>query len=74
MEITRGSIYWVNLNPTQGSEIRKKRPCVVITADPLNRVRRTVVVIPLSTANKAYPPIAIQVTCVQRKVIAILDH
>ncbi len=32
----RGDIYWVNLEPTQGSEIRKKRPCVVVGATPIN--------------------------------------
>jgi mRNA interferase MazF len=49
MGVRRGDIWWVNLGPTQGSEIRKSRPAVVITANALNRARRTVIVVPLST-------------------------
>ncbi|WP_081881870.1 type II toxin-antitoxin system PemK/MazF family toxin [Nitrosococcus oceani] len=30
--MTRGEVYWVNLDPTQGSEIRKRRPCVLVGA------------------------------------------
>ncbi|MGZ3578481.1 MAG: type II toxin-antitoxin system PemK/MazF family toxin, partial [Syntrophales bacterium] len=44
--MSRGDIYWVNLDPTVGSEIRKKRPCVLIGATPINEARRTVVVVP----------------------------
>jgi len=47
--MNRGDIYWVNLEPTQGAEIRKKRPCVIVGATPINRARHTVVVVPLST-------------------------
>lgn len=74
MEIKRGSIYWTNLNPTRGSEIRKKRPCVVVGVDPVNRARRTVVVIPLSSSEKAHPPLAISITCMGKKAIAITDQ
>lgn len=35
----RGEIWWVNLEPTVGSEIRKKRPVVVISSDAINRLR-----------------------------------
>ncbi len=45
--VRRGDIWWVALDPAQGSEIRKTRPAVVITADALNRARRTVVIVPL---------------------------
>jgi len=62
-KILRGEIWWVNLDPTQGSEIEKTRPCLVLSHDTLNRLRRTVVVVPLSSAAKPHPPISVPVTC-----------
>ena len=70
----RGEVYWVNLDPTRGSEIKKKRPCVVISVDIINQVRRSVVVVPLSTSAKANPPIAVEVTCDNKQVTAISDQ
>jgi mRNA interferase MazF len=49
------NIYWVNLNPTQGSEISKTRPCVVVSPDALNNHLRTVIVAPLTSTIKRYP-------------------
>jgi mRNA interferase MazF len=74
MEITRGSLYWVDLDPTRGSEIKKRRPCVVIGVDPVNNARRTVVVIPLSSAGKEHPPLAVGVACLNKQAIAVVDH
>lgn len=70
----RGDIYWVNLNPSTGSEIRKRRPCVLIGATPVNEARRTVVVIPLSSVGKPRPPLAVPVTCLGRKAVAVCDQ
>jgi mRNA interferase MazF len=70
----RGDIYWVNLNPSTGSEIRKRRPCVIIGATPVNEARRTVVVVPLSSVGKPRPPLAIPVTCLGRKAVAVCDQ
>ncbi len=53
--VSRGEIYLVSLNPTRGSEIRKTRPCVVISPDELNAHLRTFVVTPLSTGGHPYP-------------------
>jgi mRNA interferase MazF len=72
--IKRGDVWWVSLDPTQGSEIKKTRPCVVLTHDTLNRLRRTVVVIPLSTAANPHPPITIPVTCEGRSAVAVVDQ
>lgn len=72
--INRGDIWWVRLDPTQGSEIKKTRPCVVLTHDTLNRLRRTVVVVPLSTAAKPHPPITIPVTCEGSAAVAVVDQ
>lgn len=72
--IKRGDIWWVSLDPTQGSEIKKTRPCVVLTHDTMNRLRRTVVVVPLSTAAKPHPPITIPVTCQGASAVAVIDQ
>lgn len=72
--VTRGDVWWVSLDPTQGAEIKKTRPCVVLTHDTLNQLRQTVVVIPLSTAAKPHPPITIPVTCQGRPVVAVIDQ
>ena len=45
----------VNLDPTIGSEIRKTRPCVVVSPDEMNRHLNTIVVCPLTTTSKPYP-------------------
>lgn len=55
MEVARFDVFVVNLDPTIGSEIRKSRPCVVVSPDELNRYVRTVVVAPLTTARRPYP-------------------
>jgi mRNA interferase MazF len=72
--ISRGDIWWITLDPAQGSEIKKTRPCVVLTHDTMNRLRRTVVVVPLSTAAKPHPPITVPVTCQGKSVVAIIDQ
>jgi mRNA interferase MazF len=45
----------VALNPTRGSEIRKTRPCVVVSPDELNEHLTTCVVAPMTTSSHAYP-------------------
>ena len=72
--ITRGEIWWVSLDPTRGSEIRKTRPCLVLSHDTLNRLRRTVVVVPLSTAAKPHPPITVPLTCQGKPAVAVVDQ
>ena len=51
----RGDVHLVRLDPTLGSEIRKTRPCVVVSPDELNQHLRTVVVAPMTTGGHAYP-------------------
>lgn len=51
----RGAVHLVALDPTKGSEIRKTRPCVIISPDELNQHLRTVVVAPMTTRGRAYP-------------------
>jgi mRNA interferase MazF len=53
--ISRGQVYLVRLDPTLGSEIKKTRPCVVVSPDELNEHLRTVIVAPMTTGGRAYP-------------------
>jgi mRNA interferase MazF len=51
----RGEVFLVDLEPTKGSEIRKRRPCVVVSPDELNEHLRTFIVAPLTTGGHSYP-------------------
>jgi mRNA interferase MazF len=51
----RGEVHLVALDPTKGSEIRKTRPCLIVSPDELNRHLRTVIVAPMTTGGQAYP-------------------
>jgi len=55
MIIKQYQIVLVNLDPTIGSEIKKTRPCVVISPDEMNRYLNTFVVAPMTSNSKAYP-------------------
>ena len=52
--VNRFEIHLVQLEPTRGSEIRKTRPCVVISPDEMHSLR-TVIIAPMTTKGKAYP-------------------
>ena len=51
----RFEIHLVSLDPTQGSEIRKTRPCVIVSPDEMNRHVRTVIIAPMTTVRRRYP-------------------
>jgi mRNA interferase MazF len=53
--VGRGDVFLVNLSPTRGGEIRKTRPCVVVSPDELNTHLRTFIVAPLTTGGYSYP-------------------
>lgn len=53
--VRRGQVFLVSLNPTRGSEIRKTRPCVVVSPDELNAHLRTFIVAPFTTGAHSYP-------------------
>ena len=55
MEISQYQIILVNLDPTLGSEIKKTRPCVVISPNEMNKFLNTVVIAPMTTSSKNYP-------------------
>jgi len=64
----------VGLDPTVGSEIKKTRPCLVLTTNIVNERRRTVVVIPLSTSRQTAPPLLVPIECAGRAVVAVVDQ
>ncbi len=53
--VNRFDVFLVNLDPTVGSEIKKTRPCVIISPDEMNRYIATVIIAPMTTKGKAYP-------------------
>ena len=53
--LIRGDVYLIELDPTRGSEIRKTRPCLVVSPDELNQHLATVIVAPMTTGGQAYP-------------------
>ena len=66
-------IYYINLNPTQGSEINKIRPCVIISPDEMNRNLNTVIVAPLTSTIKKYP-VRVNCTVEDKQGQIALDH
>jgi mRNA interferase MazF len=55
MEIRRFEVFLINLDPTIGHEIKKTRPCLVISPDEMNHFISTVIVAPLTTKSRRYP-------------------
>jgi len=55
MDLNQYQIVLVNLDPTIGSEIRKTRPCIIISPDEMNRHLQTIVLAPMTTKSKKYP-------------------
>ena len=53
--MTRGEIWLVNLDPTVGSEVKKTRPCVVVSPSEMHDHLRTVLVAPMTTAGRKAP-------------------
>ena len=49
------SVYWVNLNPTQGAEMNKSRPCVILSPTEANRHFRTVLAAPITGTDLGLP-------------------
>jgi mRNA interferase MazF len=55
MDLNQYSIVLVNHDLTVGSEIKKTRPCVIISPDEMNRFLRTIVIAPMTSQSKDYP-------------------
>ena len=70
--VKRFEVHLVQLNPTRGSEIRKVRPCVVISPDEMHHAR-TVIIAPMTTAGKQYPT-RIPVRFEEKEGFIVLDQ
>jgi mRNA interferase MazF len=55
MVINQYDIFWVDLNPTIGHEIKKVRPCVVLSPDEMNFNIDTIIIAPMTTKSRNYP-------------------
>ncbi len=55
MAVNRFDVYLVNLDPTVGLEIQKKRPCAVISPDEMNHHIQTVIIAPMTTKGTSFP-------------------
>lgn len=71
--VNRGEIWSVNLDPTVSSEIRKARPCVVVSPAEMHDFLRTVIVAPMTTKSHA-APFRIGITHGGKKGFILLDH
>jgi len=71
--VIRGEIWLVNLDPTVGSEIRKTRPCVVVSPAEMHDHLRTVIVAPMTTKSRS-APFRISITHGGKKGLILLDQ
>lgn len=55
MSAKRFEVYLINLDPTVGSEIKKTRPCIIVSPDEMNRHISTVIIAPLTSTTRNYP-------------------
>ena len=73
MELKQYQIILVNLDPTIGSEMKKTRPCIIISPDEMNRYLQTIVVAPMTSNSKPYPT-RVEVKHNKTKGWAVLDQ
>ena len=55
MVIRRFEVYLINLDPTIGKEIKKTRPCLIISPDDMNKYISTIIIAPMTTKGRNYP-------------------
>lgn len=73
MEISQYEIVLVNLDPTVGSEIKKTRPCVVISPNEMNKYLSTIVIAPMTSSSRAYPT-RVEVQTNNKKGWVVIDQ
>lgn len=74
MNIKRYEIYFADLNPTIGSEIKKVRPVVIISQDEMNKYLKTVVVCPLTSELHPQWRTRLQIKCANKKAEIAVDQ
>ncbi len=70
----KGEIYWVNLDPTVGSEINKKRPAVIVSNDVGNEISRRVIIAPITSKVTKIFPFEVEVEVKGKKGKVLLDQ
>lgn len=73
MDIKQYNIYLINLDPTIGHEIKKTRPCLIISPNEMNENISTVIIAPMTTKSRQYPT-RISVTLQEKKGWIVLDQ
>ncbi len=71
--ISRFEVYWVNLAPTLDREIKKTRPCLIISPAEMNRYIGTVIIAPMTTKGRDYPT-RVNITFHGKKGQIVLDQ
>lgn len=73
MDLNQYQIVLVNLDPTVGSEMKKTRPCVVISPNEMNKYLQTIVISPMTSSSKSYPT-RVEITHEKKKGWIVLDQ
>lgn len=73
MDLIQYQIILVNIDPTIGSEIKKTRPCIIISPNEMNKYLQTIVVVPMTTSSKKYPT-RIEIKHDNKKGWAVIDQ
>jgi mRNA interferase MazF len=73
MVINQYDIFWIDLNPTIGHEIKKVRPCIVLSPDEMNFNIDTIIIAPMSTKSRSYPT-RVKITFEKKHGWIILDQ
>lgn len=73
MDLNQYAIVLVNLDPTIGIEMKKTRPCVIISPNEMNRYLQTIVIAPMTSSSKSYPT-RVAVTHNKTKGWVVLDQ
>ena len=69
----QGEVWWVNLDPTVGKEIEKRRPCLIVSPDDMNAHLGTVIAAPITSTIRAWPT-RLPITLQRRKSSIALDQ
>ena len=73
MELKQYQIVLVNLDPTIGSEMKKTRPCVIISPNEMNKYLQTIVLAPMTSSSKKYPT-RVEINHDKKKGWIVLDQ
>jgi len=73
MELKQYQVVLVNLDPTMGSEMKKTRPCLIISPDEMNKYLQTIVIAPVTSTSKPYPT-RVQIRRAKIKGWIVLDQ